>query len=112
MKFNQNTTLRSPQNGRHPSRGCASGHDLRPAAWAIVTEETSGVIALDFDGPAGLKRLQVGSITCVGAEIGGYGFKPAFRSNSWFSRNLMQRDGIDAHRGSGGKRLLIGITIT
>jgi hypothetical protein len=105
MKFNQNTTLRSPQNGRHPSRCCASGHDLRPAAWAIVTEETSGVIALDFDGPAGLKRLQV----LRWCEE--HSFKPAFRNTNWFSGNLMQRDGIDGRKGGKGKRLFLGITI-
>jgi len=40
-----------------------------------------------------------------------HNIRPAFHNSNWFSRNLMQRDGIDGRKGSKGKRLLVGITI-
>ena len=39
------------------------------------------------------------------------GIKPAYRDVRWFSRSLVQRDGIDASRGTGGTRLLTGIAL-
>ena len=37
--------------------------------------------------------------------------KPAFKAPQWFSKNLTQRDGIDAKRGGKGIRLLTGIAL-
>jgi len=39
------------------------------------------------------------------------GRTPAFRDARWFVRSLVQRDGIEARKGTGGVRLLTGITL-
>ena len=36
---------------------------------------------------------------------------PAFKAPQWFSKNLTQRDGIDAKRGARGVRLLTGVAL-
>jgi len=39
------------------------------------------------------------------------GIKPAYRDVRWFSRSLVQRDGIDSRKGSGGTRMFTGIAL-
>jgi hypothetical protein len=56
--------------------------DLRPAAWAVVTGEISGLVVLDFDGPSGLETMKR------------YGVSPHVQSGSGGAHGYFQHPGF------------------